>query len=456
MQPHIATTSRKTILITIGDGEVSKSVLQTEIFRILREKVCLVLLVHPRKLGFYREKFRSDSVIIDAMPTPSSVIIEELWSDLFLYSLHTESIRIKIEYSYLSGGSSLGKWIKLVLWHLGRLRTYRSVCRVAYRLMSNHSYNQLLQMYRPDLVWAANMTSMDDARLLKAARKRGIPSIGMPKCWDNLTLKTFLPVFPDKLLVQTELMKKDAERLDYPSDSISVVGFPKFDVYADRALLLSRDVFMEKFDFDPKRPLILYAGAGDQLAPHDEEILADLLDAIEKGIIPGSPQVLVRPHPKYVYRAETIPNRPFWALDRPGSSVGSSSDFEFSKDDVIHLMNSLYHADILIHTASTLGVEAAIFDRPMITLAYDGHAKLPDALSVNRYYSYDHLRRVLATSGMSVVHSFDELLQAIVQALKDPSGQREGRARIVRENAYMIDGKAGVRVAEALIEEVNI
>ncbi len=443
------------ILITLSDGEISKSILQTDIFPMLQKHMRVIFLVHPRKAEYYRAMLGS-SAEVAILPKPESERKEEFWSDLFLYGVHTDSIRVKIEHSYRSGGTLVGKWIKLILWFFGAWYPYRAMIRKLFTINADHSFDALFATHSPDLVFAANLTSMDDARLLKAARKRGIPSIGMPKGWDNLTLKTFLPVFPDKLLVQTELMKKDAERLDYPSDSISVVGFPKFDVYADRALLLSRDVFMEKFDFDPKRPLILYAGAGDQLAPHDEEILADLLDAIEKGIIPGSPQVLVRPHPKYVYRAETIPNRPFWALDRPGSSVGSSSDFEFSKDDVIHLMNSLYHADILIHTASTLGVEAAIFDRPMITLAYDGHAKLPDALSVNRYYSYDHLRRVLATSGMSVVHSFDELLQAIVQALKDPSGQREGRARIVRENAYMIDGKAGARVAEALIEEVNI
>lgn len=446
---------KKKILITLSDGEVSKSILQTDVFPLLQEHMRVVFLVHSRKVEYYRAQLGSGADV-EALPKPLSEWKNEFWSDIFLYGVHTSSIRVKIEHSYFSGGTIVGKWIKLLLWQLGGLYLYRSLIRKLYMLDPDTTFNQLFSKHRPDLIFAANMTSMDDARLLKAAHKHGVPSVGMPKGWDNLTLKTFLPVFPDKLLVQTEMMKKDAVQLDYPTGAISVVGFPKFDLYADKQNLQSRDDFMKKFGFDPKRPLILYAGAGDQLAPHDEEILADLLDAIEHGAIPGLPQVLVRPHPKYIYRAETIPQRPFWALDRPGSPVGSSADFEFDKNDVIHLMNSLYHANVLLHTASTLGVEAAIFDRPTITMAYDGHVKIPDALSVKRYYKYDHLRRVLATSGMSVVHSLDELLQAVIQALNDPSKQKQGRVRIVSENAYVIDGKAGARVVEALIQEVNI
>lgn len=438
----------------MGDGEVSKSILQTDVFPILKKHVQLVLIVPPHRVRYYRDQLGPDITVV-VMSKPRSARKDEAWSDVFLYGVPTESIRVKIEHSYLSGGSLFGKWIKLLLWQLGAWYPYRAFLRRLYMIDPDNSLDDLFAAHPPDLVFAANLTSMDDARLLKAARKRGIRTVGMPKGWDNLTLKTFLPVFPDHLMVQTRLMREDAERLDYPSNRISVVGFPKFDVYHESSLLVPREDFMRKFDFDPKRPLILYAGAGNQLAPYDEEILADFLEAIEKGTIDTSPQVLVRPHPKYVYHAEKIPERPFWALDRPGSLVGNTSDFEFSKDDVVHLMNSLYHANVLIHTASTLGVEAAIFDTPTITIAYDGHAKLPEGLSVARYYRYDHLRRVLATEGTRVVHSFNELVEAVSAALNDPSAGKSGRERLVAENAHIVDGEAGTRVAEVILSQLK-
>lgn len=436
----------------MSDGEVSKNILQSDVFPLLKEKAKVVFLVNPKKVAYYRDRIGSSDVLIETMPSPRSPFWEEIWADLFLYSLHTESIKTKIVHSYHSGGSLIGMLVKRVLWEFGRFRIYRSLCRYLYASIHERTFDSLFDTHTPSLVFAANLTSSDDARLLKAARARKIPTVGMPKGWDNLTLKTFIPIFPDALLVQTELMKTDAEHLDYPSDSITVVGFPKFDVYADPTRAISREAFMRELGLDPARPLILYAGAGDQLAPHDEEILADLVQAVDIGVIPRRPQILVRPHPKYMYRDEVVPKRDFWVLDRPGTRTAGSSDFEFDEKDVLHLMHSLMHADVVIHTASTLGIEAAIFDKPSITLAYDGHSKVDSAISTGRYYRYDHLERAVATGGMRLAHTFDELLDHLKTYLENPSRDRAERALMAQENAFKIDGKAGTRVAAAILK----
>ncbi len=440
----------KTLFITISDGEVSKNILYTDVFRRLAEHYRLVLFVNPRKVEYFAKSFGSERVAIEAMPAPSSAVMEEFFADLFLYSLHTQSILVKIEYSYRSGGSSIGKVIKLLLWTLGALYPYRVLGRLFYRLVPDHSFDQYFTHYKPALVFAANLTSMEDARILAAARRFRVKSVGLPKGWDNLTLKTFLPVFPDELLVQTMLMKDDAVRLDYPVTRIRVVGFPKFDVYAQWEKLSSRQDFMQRLGLDPNRKLILYAGAGDQLAPHDEEILAEFLQAVEDGEIPGSPQVLVRPHPKYKYRTDTLPPRDFWKLDRPGKAASAGVSFEFGEDEVVHLMNSLYHCDLLIHTVSTLGIEAAIFDRPSITIAYDGAASPPQGLSVARYYQYEHMARVLKAGGMKMARNFDELVRLTTECLDNSAHDSAARSRMVAENTYKV-GTAGERVADEII-----
>jgi hypothetical protein len=443
-----------TIFITISDGEVAKSILETDIVARLKGTARLVLLVQPRSIDYF-SRYADETVAVEALPAPRWPRVEEFFSDLFLYSLHTNSILVKIEHSFRSGGSQVGRIIKLMLWGMGRWYPYRVLCRMAYRMMPDHSLDALFAAHTPNLVFVANLTSIDDARLLKTARRRGVATIGMPKGWDNLTLKTFLPVFPDRLLVQTPLMKADAIQLDYPADRISVTGFPKFDIYADHAIIMPREQFLQAFGFDPHRKLILYAGAGDQLAPHDEEILARLIGAIEEGTVRNKPQVLVRPHPKYTYRADILPKRDFWALDRPGKEL-AGSNFVFERDDIVHLANSLYHCDVLVHTASTLGIEAAIYDRPPVTIAFDGPQSVHPALSVARYYRYEHLERVLRTGGMRVARNFEELVRDINGYLNDPSADRDGRARMVSENAYHVDGRAGARVAEEIIAMLDM
>ena len=441
----------KTILITIADGEVSKNILRTAIFPLLKARARIVLLVHPRNIEQYK-KLVGDEAVVEAMPSPPSYRLDELFGDLFLYSVHTESILVKIEHSYASGGSWIGRGIKRLMWFLGGFRWYRLLWRAVYRQIPDASLDSLFERYKPSLALAANLTSSEDARFLKAAKRFKVPTVGLPKGWDNLTLKTFLPVFPDLLLLQTPLIQQDALALDYPAAKIRVVGFPKFDVYADHTNLLSREMFMQRLGLDPSKKLILYAGAGDQLAPHDEEILASFLSAVEDGSIIGSPQVLVRPHPKYRYRSDILPPRDFWKLDVPGKQLADSAGFYFDSEDVKHLMNSLYHCDLLVHTVSTLGIEAAVFDKPSVSIAYDAESVLPQALSTARYYRYVHLRRVFATGGAKVAHSFEELVRYTNDYLAHPEHDKLERARIATDNAGVIDGRAGERAAEAILE----
>lgn len=447
----------KTIFITISDAEVSHNIVWSDVFRILKDKVRIVLFVNPKKAEYFRKKISSPNIIIEPSPPSSFPRMEEAFADIFLYSLHTNCIRVKIENSYYSGGNFIARAVKLFLWFCGRFYIVRWFWRKIYELAPDNSFDRFFGKYKPDAVFAANLTSVEDVRILKASRRFGTISFGMPKSWDNLTSKAFLRIFPDWLLVQTPFVKSDAVGQDYPEGRIKIAGFPKFDVYAKLDSLLPRDVFLRKLGLNPSWKTILYAGAGDQLAPYDEEILRDFLEEIKQGKVTVPVQIIVRPHPKYVYRKEIIPSSSLWVYDRPNEKKGEIiENFEFEEDVVAHLMNSVAHCDLLIHTASTLGIEAAIFDRPMITLAFDGTKKRSEALSVLRYYKYEHIKRVMATGGMKRANNLDELIQLTNDYLLHPERDREGRKQMARENAYVTDGKAGERVAEFILREVGL
>ena len=156
----------KTIFITISDWEVAKSILQSDIFSLLKEQAHVVLFVSKNTFAYFSEKYASERISVEILPPYRIPWLEEVFADLFLYSLHTNSILVKIRYSFASGGSRLGKYIKLLLWTLGRFRIYRAICRLTYRILPDRSYDIFFERYHPDVVFAANLTSNEDARLL--------------------------------------------------------------------------------------------------------------------------------------------------------------------------------------------------------------------------------------------------------------------------------------------------
>src|SRR3989344_7835017 len=149
----------KTLFITISDGEVSKNILQTDIFPLLKNNVKVVLLVNPRSVEQYAQIVGSDAVV-EALPLTPHQRLNEFFSDLFLYSVHTKSILVKIRHSCASGGSLAGKWAKYLLWFFGAWHPYRAFWRWVYTLVPERSFDALFVKYHPHLIFAANLTSM--------------------------------------------------------------------------------------------------------------------------------------------------------------------------------------------------------------------------------------------------------------------------------------------------------
>ena len=443
----------KTLFITIYDGAISKNVLRTDIFALLRKEYRIILFVPASKREYYDATFGGEAVKVESVPPPKHPIFEAKFQALALDLFHTESVRIKIAYRYAIDGKKSRYLLKMILWHLGRFSFVHRILRRIYQTVPDRSFDRYFVQYTPSIVFVPNMMSNDDYRMLKSARRFGVKSIGMPKSWDNLTTKTFFNVFPDRIIVQNRVMREAAIRLfGFDASRISVAGHPAFDVYASSEVGMSREEFCADLGLDASRKIILYAAAGDALAPRDEEVLDELINAIET--TPGlqGAQLLVRPHPKYVFDPSRIRTRPFVRIDHPGIKLTKkNASWEFEAADILHLRDSLRHMDVLISTASTLNLEGAIFDRPLISIGFDGRRQLSPELSTYRYYRYEHLQPLVESSGMPVAKSFAELKVMVEDALRDPSLLRAGRRRIVRDLVGDVDGGAGSRVASEII-----
>ena len=245
---------------------------------------------------------------------------------------------------------------------------------------------------------------------------------------------------------------------DVPRERVIVVGTPQFDPYSDLKLLWSRAEFFRRIGADPTRPLICYSGGDRSIYPAEEQFVRILLELIRADRIKGRPQVILRPSPvdegrRYApVRAahpELIYSPPDWLHTDPGNwtrVLPRASDVQF-------LANLTQHADLNVNLASTMTLDFAIHDKPVVNVAFD--TVLPPPLGVplwDLYYRFEHYRPVVELGAARVARSSDDLADQVNAYLADPSLDRENRRRFVELEIGAPIGQASARIVDVLSE----
>ena len=257
------------------------------------------------------------------------------------------------------------------------------------------------------------------------------------------------------------MLNEAIELFDFPRKDISVCGIPRFDNHFNRKGLRDRDTFFESLQLDIHKKLITYTtGNRDLVLPPGDETSAEvdiakqIANAINQGLL-GDAQLLIRLHPL----ARPSEFEPLRELDNvtiqtPGQ-VSAFRDRLFSGEDDRKLAETMLHSDVILNVASTMTIDAAVFDTPSISIAFDVRGPLPIHQSVKRIYEYEHYRKLRATGGVHMVASVTEMIQEITQYLSDPSINSDARAEIVQQQCKFKDGRSGERVASAILKYLD-
>src|SRR5262249_61596097 len=123
-------------------------------------------------------------------------------------------------------------------------------------------------------------------------------------------------------------------------------------------------------------------------------VIRDVSRAIESGAVRYPSQLLVRLHPRddeHAYRdvrnlPHVIIEKPF----RPTVKVADGLAVDVMPEHQRHLADTLRHTDVAINVASTIAIEACVFDTPVVNIAFDGEAPEPFERSARRYYQFTH------------------------------------------------------------------
>ncbi len=458
----------KVIFVTIYDGDTEKVILRSGIldyFKKSGNKIIVLVRVgkDEKRLRYYKDNFESENVTVDVLPNAMS----KLEGYLYYFSwntLPTISSRVKRRDLYLRHKNFIRYSIESFLGFLGKFKFWREFVRIVYFYIPDSYASGLFEKYKPDLVFAPTMFSAEDCRLLRAARKRKIKTITMAKSWDVPTTRGFTRVKADRILVFNEINKEEIVNIgDYESDKVFPVGFPQFDKYLEKSLYLSKEDFFKKIGADLNKELVLFAVPGDFKNPYSHEILLELESAIESGRFVKPVQILARFHPKYPSKGENLKDLRHIILDRPGTYFSKDMEkaidapaettfqWTYTDDDIIHLINSIYHSAVVINTESTITLDATALKKPVVLVGFDGNQKLDYQHSVIRNYKREHLQEVLKTGGVRLSESFEDLVKNINDYLKNSEADKEGRELLRDRLLFKMDGQSSKRVADGVL-----
>jgi CDP-glycerol glycerophosphotransferase (TagB/SpsB family) len=275
--------------------------------------------------------------------------------------------------------------------------------------------------------------------------------------WDHFTTKTAPLRRVAGLSVWNNLMKREAMELHgYRDQQICVAGVPQFDLYADRARFASRDGFLQSIGADPTKRLVTLTTIPPVLYRHHPEVIEAVLAAIDIGQL-GAAQLLVRVHPRDDLRQyDRFHGRSSVIIEKPfrETMVAEGSNVDPSLDDRLHLAKTLFHSDVIVNVASTIAIEAAIMDTPVVNIAFDGCEQRDYLDSARRYYDYTHYLPIVQAGAVRIARSPDELVALVRGYLNDPALDTAERARAVEQLCYRVDGKSSERVAEFVLRSL--
>jgi CDP-glycerol glycerophosphotransferase (TagB/SpsB family) len=115
------------------------------------------------------------------------------------------------------------------------------------------------------------------------------------------------------------------------------------------------------------------------------------------------------------------------------------------------LISSLLHAEACLNIVSTISLDAAILDRPVIGIEFRRELNAPSEIMYEEYET-DHYRPLVDSGGVRLAHKWTELITLMHDALNEPERDRRQRAQMVERECGQVDGHAKDRVVTTLLD----
>ena len=309
----------------------------------------------------------------------------------------------------------------------------------------------------PDVVITTGPHRYEEPAIIAAAKSMGIPVLAFITSWDNLSTKHRMVFKYDGFVLWSEQMEKDLHEFYAQTCGLPIyrVGAPQFDVFFNDEFRQSKEEWCAENGLRPELPVILHGLGSPNLVPGEFLAALHLARQVADGKL-GDVQLVIRPHPLFETGKEAqqmLDFGPRVILQKTGQAGSKLSSRSLDRQQIVNWVNTFRHCDVLVNIFSTVSVDAAIFDKPVVNLDYDPSPRQERAGLIHDInHVWNHFKPITESGGMWMVKSNEEMVEAVGAYLKDPSLHRQKRRWIAEHVCGYIDGRCGERMAEAMVD----
>jgi hypothetical protein len=238
---------------------------------------------------------------------------------------------------------------------------------------------------------------------------------------------------------------------------VRITGTPQFDFHIREEFHWSKDETARRIGLDPSKHWLLYAANFVEWTPTEPELVGQIYTRLRAAISNDSWQLVVRLHPMDdpARWADLFAQHPQLKLCLPWDAELKGRKDLATLDNQRCLVSLLRHSAVSMNMASTMSLDAAILDRPVIGIAYGAH---PGSLEHRQYadfHSTEHYAPLVESGAIRMVYSHDDLCRAVQTYLAAPETDRGARQKLIAAQCGPVDGKSTERIANFLLSRLD-
>ncbi len=449
---------RKTVFLFIGSRSYMSDLLQTRYVEYLSSTYRVVVFLKDLD-GIDdpdTEYYKNENITYIILPLP-----DRRWRMLFEVYLRNELIQnFNWDNAVAWRNRRATDKKRLFLRRIGRLlpNTLFSPKRMlwleALYIPEYRQFKHYVKKYQPSLILTPTPGIQPyHTHAVLCARKARIPSVAINFSWDNLTSIPRHIRATDYLICWNEWIKGRAIDLHgYDDAHVFVAGTPRFDHYfLPSPHELDRKTFLSRKGLDPNRKTIL--AASRRYSSFSFDFIRAFLNWQEENHFGEKLNLLVRVHPldpidlyKEFFNMPNV-RIEYGSQELKQSQTKGGHKVEMDAEDMANMKDTLKYADVCVNIASTVSIEACIFDMPVINSGF--------ADEFSEILNFPHYKPVVESGAVRVAKNMDEVAQYIMMYLKDRSIDRENRKKIVDLLIKPTDGYSYKRNVDFLNEIIG-
>ena len=480
----------KTIFISAYRNVSIRYILDSDILGTLKKSsVRIVLFLRDHDTDYHRERIAGENIIFEPIQYDSTYRIYKTSKLNQFFTLvrrccsgskngfenTTDQVYLYLHQREFSGNLKkrfLFLLIKLFASVSKQHRFFRNGLTVLESLFFRGDlYDRIFKKYSPELAVVSSLGYMIDPFFMRAARRNRCKVASIIHSWDNPTTKDYRGAMPDYVIAWNNIMKREVNVFhDIPEDRIYVEGIAHWDVYFNGQFKPSlRDEFCERNGCRKDRKIIFYGSSSFVTFRNTFDVIEQILEAIQSEQLSQPSQLIVRLHPLYFSKKkgeegqviERYQKRMQALLTRYNGLICFinpimkvlNDDVDMPIEDMQNLADILTHADVLLTEYSTLVIEGAIFDVPIINVGLYQYRDTEKPIAYLE--NLTHIRRILQYGATRNAYTMEQLITYLNAYLADPILDKGNRHALVENEITTNRGVAGKAIAQRLLGWAN-